>query len=133
MNFPLLHPATVHFPIGLFFFEMLLLILWMTKKKVEYKHTALICFRTAYIFLILSAITGLIDAGGLDGITGKVRPHFFGAVCVFVVQTFRALHWRFERKETVREANIFVTFSVAAYAITLITGFFGGAIVYSQS
>lgn len=132
MNLPLLHPAIVHYPIGLYFFEMLLLIFWMVKKEAQYKHAARLCFQVAYGFTILSLITGFIEAGGFDGITGPVRPHAFSAVCVAVLQTFRAFHgWFHGKKETVRDAAISVGYAVAAYTVVLVTGYFGGVIVYA--
>lgn len=132
MNLPLLHPATVHFPIGLFFFEALLLIRWRVSQDSRYKFAALYCFQVAYVTVILALITGVIDTGGFDGITGKVRPHFLSAICFAVLQTLRALHWWFHgKKETLRDAQISVGYAVVAYAAALVTGYLGGLIVYS--
>lgn len=122
MNLPALHPALIHFPIGLYFFEMILLMLWLVKKDSQYKHVALICFKVAYVAMWLALVSGLIDVQGFAGITDEIRPHFFAALCVAVLQTFRALHWRFRGdKETIRDASISLSYAVAAYTLVLVT------------
>lgn len=125
-----IHPLFVHFPIALYFFELLLLSFLLWKKNQVYLGFALFTFRVAYFFMIVTLITGLLDTGGFNGIVGKVRPHFWGAVSVFLVQTLRGIHWHFGKTQDFKSAGRLWLFSALAYSLVIFTAFEGGEIVY---
>ena len=131
MKLPLLHPSLVHFPIAFYFLEMLLLLFWVVKKDEAYRRFALFSFRTAYLFMIVAVVAGLVDTGGISGALGhKVRPHFLSAVSLFTISTVRAFYWRFGRQEQPGYARFLVGGAILATLIVALTGFFGGEIVY---
>lgn len=127
----LFHPAAVHFPIAFYVLEFLLLIFWAVKRDSAYERFALFTFRLGYLTMLAAIGTGLYDAGGLSGIVGKVKPHFFAALSVFVFYTVRALFWRFGRKNNSAYTAIQVGGAAIGTILVLLTGFFGGEIVYS--
>lgn len=126
----LFHPAAVHFPIAFYVLEFLLLIFWVVKRDDAYKRFAAFTFRLGYLAMLVAIGTGLYDAGGFDGIIGKVKPHFFAALSVFILYTARALFWKFGKKESTMYSKIQLVGTAAGTALVLWTGFFGGEIVY---
>ncbi len=121
------HPPLVHFPIAFYCLELLLLIFWQTKKDPAYLRFAQFSFRLGYILMLAAIAAGLKDAGGLSGISGKVRPHFYSALAVFVIYTVRAFVWKFAPKE---KTSIQFAGALFGTAAVLLTAFLGGEIVY---
>ncbi len=130
MEHGLFHPALVHFPIAFYVLEFLLLIFWIVKRDSSYERFALFTFRLGYLAMLVAAAAGLLDAGGISGIVGKVKPHFFAALSVLVFYTARALFWRFGKKNNAAYAKIQLAGAAIGTVLVLLTGFFGGEIVY---
>lgn len=126
----LFHPAAVHFPIAFYVLEFLLLIFWAVKRDGAYERFALFTFRLGYLAMLAAIGSGLYDAGGFSGIAGKVKPHFFAALSVFIWYTARALFWRFGKKESSAYAKIQLAGAAIGTGLVLLTGFFGGEVVY---
>ena len=80
--------------------------------------------------MILAAIAGFLDAGGLAGIKGGVRTHFFGAASVFALYTLRAFFWRFGNVQDPSYQKTQLLFAFAGNILVAITGYFGGLLVY---
>ena len=121
------HPPLVHFPIAFYCLELLLLLFWQARKDPAYLRFARFSFNLGYLFMLAAIAAGLKDAGGLSGITGKVRPHFYSAAAVFVVYTARAFVWKFAPKEN---SKVQLAGALFGTAVVLLTAFLGGEIVY---
>ena len=126
------HPTLVHFPIAFYFLELILLLYWLKKKDGSYLNFARFTFRLGYIFMILAMIAGFIDAGGIAGIQGRVRTHFFAAASVFILYTIRAFFWRFGKVENVSYKQTQLLFALAGNILVALTGYFGGLLVYAK-
>ena len=131
MKLPIpLHPISVHFPIAFYFLELVLLIFWGVKRDSNYLRFARFSFRAGYLFMIVAIIVGLVDAGGIDGITGRVRTHFFAAASVFALYTGRAFFWRFVKEDHPFYRFGHITLSLVGNLLVALTGYFGGLLVY---
>ena len=128
----LFHPIAVHFPIALYFLELLLLIFWLAKNDVHYLKFASFVFKVAYISMIIAMAAGLYDTGGFDGIEGGVRTHFFAALSVFSLYTIRAFFWRYGKPEQNHYRMTQILFAAAGNILIAITGYFGGLLVYGS-
>ena len=126
------HPIFIHFPIALFFLELLFLLFAVTKQDDFYRRAALFTFRIAFLGMLTAMGTGLVDTGGFDGIAGKVRPHYFGALAVAVIQMARGILWHVGPQDA-KKIKILFGLSLIAYAAIIFTGFEGGEIVYSEA
>ena len=82
-------------------------------------------------FMIAAMIAGLIDAGGIDHITGGVRTHFLAAASVFTLYTVRAFFWRFAKAEDKSYQLTHLLFAASGNILVAITGYFGGMLVYA--
>lgn len=131
MKLPLpIHPIAVHFPIAFYFLELILLVFWLRKKDDSYLRFARFSFRLAYLGMILAMTAGLIDVGGIQNITGKVRTHVIAALCVFILYTVRAFYWRFAKPTDSHYATAHLLFSLSGNILVVIAGYFGGMLVY---
>ncbi len=130
MSLPLIHPIIVHFPVAFYFLELFLIGLWLLKHDEQYRDFSLLVFRLSFIAMIAAILTGLIDTGGWDGIQGKVRPHFYGAVVMGALQSLRALYWYLGKPHSRREAWICFFSALLGCAAVVYTGYYGGEIVY---
>ena len=126
----LFHPILVHFPIAFYFLEFFLLVLWRAKRDENYLRFSLFSFRLGYGFMIAAMVAGLIDAGGIDHITGRVRTHFLAAASVFALYTMRAFFWRFAKKNDKHYQLTHLLFAASGNILVAITGYFGGVLVY---
>jgi uncharacterized membrane protein len=125
-NFPL-HPVFVHFPIALYFFELMLLGLWAARGDSEYRRFARLAFQVGYAFMIVAMIAGYYDAGG---IVPRVRLHFFSAVGVFVVYTVRAFYWWKARDGAPNDMPRLLVGALAGCAVVMLTAYLGGEMVF---
>lgn len=132
MELPLIHPITVHFPIALYFFELFLILLWFFKSDEPFRDFAFLTFRLAFLSMIAAVIAGLVDTGGFSGIQGMVKPHFSGAVVLFVIQILRGLYWVGKKPHTRGEALICLAGALLGCAAVIYTGYYGGEMVYSK-
>lgn len=130
MNIPVIHPIFVHFPISTYFLEGMLLTFYAIKKDESYLRFAKFCFCFAFISGLFAAGTGLYDTGGFEGISGPVRPHFFAALAMIVVQTGRGIYWKISKPPKLK---ILIITSLIGYALVLLAGFYGGELVYNAS
>ncbi|MBI1977734.1 MAG: DUF2231 domain-containing protein [Candidatus Omnitrophica bacterium] len=131
MKLPLpIHPIAVHFPIAFYFLELILLTFWLAKKDEGYLRFARFSFRLAYLGMILAMIAGLIDVGGIQNITGKVRTHVIAALSVFILYTVRAFYWRFAKIGDRHYAMTHFLFSLSGNMLIAMAGYFGGMLVY---
>lgn len=126
----LFHPVFVHFPIAFYFLELILLIFWFVKRDPNYLRFARFSFRSGYLFMLVAIVAGLIDAGGINGIVGHVRPHVYAAASVFVLYTARACFWRFAREEQEFYKHAQLLSALVGNILVALTGYFGGVIVY---
>ncbi len=129
MNF-LIHPITIHYPIAFYFLELILLFVWIRKNDPQYLRFASFVFKAGYFGMIIAICAGLFDAGGFDGIQGRVKTHFIAAISVLIVQSSRALFWRFGKQEQAHYRMTQILFSLAGNIFIVITAYFGGALVY---
>ena len=127
MEHVVFHPSLVHFPIAFYCLELLLLLFWQAKKDPAHLRFARFSFNLGYLFMLAAIVAGLKDAGGLSGITGKVRPHVYAAVCVFGIYTARLFVWRYAPKEN---SSIHLVGALVGTLGVLLTAFLGGEIVY---
>jgi uncharacterized membrane protein len=127
----LVHPIFVHFPIALFFLELLLLALWTVQKDGAYHRFAEFSFWAAYLFLWFSAVTGLWDHGGFADISGTAAPHFYSALGMLFFYSARAFYW----KKADRHAANYAVFQIGGAALgnvlIVFVAYFGGRLVYS--
>ena len=124
------HPLFIHFPIALFFLEILLLFLWVWKHKESYRDFAFFSFKIAFAFLLVSMVSGFIDADGWSHIRGAVRTHFFSAVAVLILSAGRAAAWRKIRRGEGPRPGVFLLTACAVYLVIVLTGYLGGLLVY---
>jgi uncharacterized membrane protein len=129
MTLPI-HPISVHFPIAFYFLELLLLVLWTIKKDPAYRRFALFAFKAACISMVVSIVTGWFLVKGFEGIQGKVKPHFFSALCLLVVSASRALLWKASKDE--KNGKALLLTAVVGFAIVMLTAYFGGDMVYGE-
>ena len=120
------HPPLVHFPIAFYCLELLLLLFWRAKKDPAHLRFARFSFNLGYLFMLAAIVAGLKDAGGLAGIMGKVKPHFYSALTVFGIYTARVFVWKYAPKEN----SIQLAGALLGTLAVLVTAFFGGEIVY---
>jgi uncharacterized membrane protein len=125
-----LHPIFVHYPIALYVLELVLLLYWASKRDDKYREFARFSFRFAYLVMFVTMLTGLIDAGGIAGLTGDVLKHFYGALIIFVIATLRAIYWRKEKIESPSYRFILIAGSVLLNLAVVVTAFLGGKLVY---
>ncbi len=128
----LLHPILVHLPITFYFYELILLGLWMVKREVEYRRFALLTFKLGYISMLAAMVTGFIDAGGLSNIVGDVRNHALAAVTVFIIYTIRAFYWKWAPGDLKFSPSLNVAQAVAGNILVAFTAYFGGILVYGR-
>lgn len=121
------HPPLVHFPIAFYFLELVLLLFWAAKKDPAYLRFARFSFNLGFLFMLAAIVAGLVDAGGLQGIKGKVRPHFYGAVTVFGIYTARVFIWKYAPKE---KPSIQLAGALLGTLVVFLTAFLGSEIVY---
>ena len=126
----LFHPILIHFPIAFYFLELVLLLLWKFRREESYLRFALFSFQMGYGFMIVTAIAGLVDTGGLGHITGRVRTHALAAVTILILYTVRALFWRFGKAQDRHYSTTHVLFALAGNILVAVTGYFGGLLVY---
>lgn len=124
-----IHPAIVHFPIAFYFLELFLLFLWIARREPAYRRFAFFSFRLGYLTMLLAMGAGLLDAKGIQGVTGRVRTHAYAAVCVFVLYTLRAVLWRFAGERRFSKWIHLLGAVVGSLSVVL-TGFLGGRLVY---
>lgn len=125
-----LHPMLVHFPIAFYFLELLLLALWFKKKDPQYLRFSRIAFSLGYLFMVAAAVAGFRDAGGWGKITGMVRSHFYGAVSVVVFYTLRAVQLKLSKEEDTRQVIVQFLGALVGNFLVMLTGFYGGRLVY---
>ena len=130
MELPI-HPALVHFPIALYFFELLLLSFWAFKKDGHYLRAALFTFRAAFFMMIAALASGWKEVGGWQHVTGEVAEHFWGAVSVGVIQLARGIYWHRGKLEN-KKAMILILSALAGCAAVLYTAYHGGELVYGE-
>ena len=128
----LFHPIMVHFPIAFYFLELLLLFFWVWKRDANYRRSALFVFKCGYLGMLAALATGLLDTGGLDGVAGKVRPHFFAALTVVIIYTARAFLWRRFKEGTPSEKRVLLGGALAGVCLVCLTAYYGGRIVYGS-
>ena len=128
----LLHPIAVHFPIAFYFLELVLLLIWFAKNDFQYLKFASFVFKVAYGSMLIAMAAGLYDTGGFGGIEGGVRVHFFSAISVFIISTLRALFWRFGKPQQNHYRLTQILFALAGNILVVITGYFGGLLVYGS-
>lgn len=129
----LIHPVLVHFPIALFCFEFFLLLLWRFKNKPDYLTAARTAFLTAYALLWAAAAAGFRDAGGTvqDLFEGGVKPHFFSASILLALSTVRFILSLSMKPGRVGHGFALILGSALTVAAVIITGYWGGKLVYS--
>ena len=125
----LYHPIFIHFPIAFYILELFLLILWQMKHDEFYRRFALFVFRLGYLFMITAVLSGLKDAGGIEHLLTHVRNHFFSAVALFIIYTVRALYWKFGKHQK-SYAKILLASAMLGVLAVMVTGYFGGELVY---
>jgi len=126
------HPPLVHFPIALYFLELLLLVIWAVKHEDDYRRFARFSFWIGYVLMFFTMAAGLIDAGGIKGIRGDedVREHFIGACVVLLVYTARAFYWKLSDPASKRYRLFLVVGAVIGVSAVAVTAFLGGELVY---
>ena len=129
MNLPL-HPALVHFPIALYFLELIILLTWVFRKDEMWRRFALFTFTTAFLFMTAALISGWNDAGGTKGLMGEVKEHFYGAVWVGVIQLARGSYWYIGKPRDNQGRVILLLSALFGYAAVIVTAYHGGEIVY---
>ena len=125
----LFHPMLVHFPIALYYFEFLLIALWLLKKEETYLRFAFLAFKVAYVLMIAAMIAGYIDA---NGINSRVLRHFTAAVSTFLVSSVRGFLWFRMRKSGTWNPWILGAGSVIGIILVSITGDLGGDMVFNS-
>lgn len=129
----LFHPVFVHFPIAFYFLEAIFLILWVTKVNDEYKRSALLIFRLAFVSMLISLATGWIDSGGIKNLKGDVARHFTAALFLAFYQTGRAFLWRHSGKLRHRVyQKLQIASSAAGFGLVMIAAYLGGKLVYGS-
>ena len=126
----LFHPVLVHFPIAFYLLEVILIALWLKSHDSTKYNFARFTFWLGYGFMILAMMAGFFDAGGLKGITSIVRPHFYSALATGSIYTLRALYWYFARYNSPYYRWMLLAGALIGYSSVLVTGYFGGDIVY---
>jgi len=132
MNF-YYHPIFVHFPIAFFFLEILLLIFWGVRKKKLYFRLSIFALNLGYIGLILTMVTGIIDAGGFsDLIGGPLQKHFLTSTITFLVYTFRVLYLRKKASVLSSLTKGHIIRAILGFALVMLASLFGGELVYAS-
>ncbi|MBI4357910.1 MAG: DUF2231 domain-containing protein [Candidatus Omnitrophica bacterium] len=134
MKLPIpIHPILVHFPIAFYFLELILIAFWLSRKDEAYLRFARFSFRLGYVMMILAMAGGLIDVGGIQNITGKVRTHVLAAITVFLFYTVRAGYWRLAKPETSHYGFTQLLLSLSGNILVAVAGYFGGMLVYESA
>ena len=128
-----IHPMLVHFPIALYFLELVLLSIWFFRKDETFRRFAFFTFNVAFVFMTAALIAGWNDAGGTKGLMGEVKEHFYGAVWVSVIQLLRAGYWYLGKPRGGRGLVILLLSAILGYAAVIVTAYHGGEIVYHSS
>ncbi len=120
------HLVSIHFPIAVYFLEVLLILFWLVKKDEAYRRFALFSFRFGYLTMLAALVTGWMAAGGWENITGAVRLHFLAAASVFIFYTGRAFYWRCVKETSNLNKPLFLGLTFTGYGLVLLTAFLGG-------
>ncbi len=120
------HLVAIHFPIAIYFMELLLILFWFVKRDEAYRRFALFSFRFGYLTMLAALVTGWMAAGGWENITGAVRRHFLAAASVFIFYTGRAFYWRFAKEIAHLNKPLFLGLTFTGYGLVLLTAFLGG-------
>ncbi|HXV27674.1 MAG TPA: DUF2231 domain-containing protein [bacterium] len=120
------HLVAIHFPIGIYFLELLIIFFWFYKKEEMYRLFALFSFRAGYLIMLGALVTGWMAAGGWENISGAVARHFWAAAAVFTLYTGRAVYWRLSKETEKINKLLFGGIACLGYVLVLLTAFFGG-------
>ena len=127
----LLHPVLVHFPIAFYFLELLLLALWISRQDEAYHRFAEFSFGIGYLFMLISILAGLSDAGGFVNIHGLTALHAYSAAGIFIIYTLRGIYWRLAGKDQPGYALVQCLGALAGNGMIAYTSYRGGRLVYS--
>ena len=122
------HPAYVHFPIAFYFLELGLLIGWQAQGDESLHHFSDIALEAGYWSMLVAMLMGLITAGGLAGIRGKVVIHAYSALGLFAFYSFRRVYARKADVHTAHYPWMRIGGSVLGCALVLWVAYWGGLI-----
>lgn len=123
------HPVVLHFPIAFYFLEFLLIVFWLAKTDPEYLRFSRFAFRLGYLTMLVTVITGWIDAGGF---VTRVRLHASFAASVLILYTLRLVYWQIAKPDQKNYRNWQFIGSLLGIILVTVTGFAGGALVYGE-
>lgn len=127
----LLHPMLVHFPIAFFILEFFLLLLWHFLDHSSYRDFAKLSFQLGVFFLLLSALSGYRDSGGLRQMSGEISRHFKFAALLLISSIAKAAS-EFFGPSFFKGKAVLVSWSSVNVLLVSITAFWGGWIVYKS-
>ena len=126
------HPAYAHFPIAFYFLEMGLLIGWATQGDQSYHFFSELAFELGYKFMLLTMLTGVVAAGGFEGIVGGVARHFYYAIALFFFYSARRFYARKADVHTPYYPWLQLAGSIVGCLLMAWVAFYGGKLVYSD-
>ena len=126
----LLHPIFIHFPIVLYFMELLLLVLWQSKGDVSYYRFAIFSSKLGYFFMIISLLTGLKDSGGFGKMSEVGRLHFYAALGMAGFYTLRGLYFGLLKNKGRYYAPIRISTAILGNVWVIWVAYLGGRLVY---
>ena len=128
------HPMLVHFPIALYIFEAVLLIVRKIKKDPAFRRFALFTFCAGYLMMLAAWGTGYFEGGGLSNILKheRVENHFTAASILLAFYTLRAGIWKGIKPDSRADQWIHPAGALIGCVLVAVTGYLGGLMVYGR-
>jgi uncharacterized membrane protein len=126
-----LHPKIVHFPVALFLSAAVFELVSLLLKKESIHRTALHVYILAALSAPLALITGLIAEDAAHVHHYLLERH---ELCAYITLctswTGLLVLWIVSKKAPQYSRKVFLIFTLVLAAVVLLTGYYGGRMVY---
>jgi uncharacterized membrane protein len=137
----MLHPMTVHLPIGLLLGHAIFLAIFLWRRSSQHEFVAYQCLWLGWVTLLPAVITGTIDAA--RQVVGPAAPrtdalmmvnaHAAAGVALMVVY-WQAWHYRRRHPEwaaVIVQRRAYLGYTALGMILLVLNGWLGGQLVYS--
>lgn len=137
-RYPAIHPAVIHFPIGLFPVSAIFLILWFWQNSIFFLNATYWTFMFAALGAVIAGGTGFFDYYNApypehpeEGAGKIAKLHIRTGVVVTVIALISAVYFLVEKPTN--DLALVKWFAIIVFVETflvIVQGFLGGRLVY---